>query len=391
MPSKKNKGRKKEEKDPQVEENRTDSPERKEPSEEHGEDVAKEESKSEESPTSKVEEDAGEAKTKIEDLLDMFRRKTRVCEDSRREAHRPHVFWDTQPVPGMNEDQIATGDLAGPIDEIKTVAEVKQEPYNLPDAFEWHLCDCADEQEIDEIYHLLCENYVEDDDNMFRFDYSAAFLRWALMPPQYLRDWHLGVRVKSTKKLVAFISGIPAKMSVYDKNISLVEINFLCVHKKLRCKRMAPVLIKEITRRVNLKNVWQAVYTAGVVLPRPMAECRYYHRSLNPKKLIEVGFSHLQARMTMARTIKLYKLPDEPQIGGMRKMEDRDVAQATALLREYLKKFALHPDFNEEEVKHWVFPKQDVVYAYVREKKQEGNRSVLLLQTAQLSAGERQV
>ena len=37
----------------------------------------------------------------------------------------------------------------------------------------------------------------------------------------------------------------------------------------------------------------------------------YWHRSLNPKKLIEVGFSHLGARMTMARTIKLYKVPSE--------------------------------------------------------------------------------
>jgi len=37
----------------------------------------------------------------------------------------------------------------------------------------------------------------------------------------------------------------------------MVEINFLCVHKKLRSKRLAPVLIKEITRRVNLHNIWQ--------------------------------------------------------------------------------------------------------------------------------------
>jgi glycylpeptide N-tetradecanoyltransferase len=29
----------------------------------------------------------------------------------------------------------------------------------------------------------LNENYVEDDDNMFRFDYSPDFLRWALQPP----------------------------------------------------------------------------------------------------------------------------------------------------------------------------------------------------------------
>ena len=54
----------------------------------------------------------------------------------------------------------------------------------------------------------------------------------------------------------------------------VVEINFLCVHKKLREKRVAPVLIREITRRVNLEGIFQAVYTAGVVLPKPVATCR---------------------------------------------------------------------------------------------------------------------
>ena len=56
-------------------------------------------------------------------------------------------------------------------------------------------------------------------------------------------------------------------------------------------KRLAPVLIKEVTRRVNLQNRWQAVYTAGVVLPKPVARCQYFHRSINPKKLFEVGHS----------------------------------------------------------------------------------------------------
>lgn len=90
----------------------------------------------------------------------------------------------------------------------------------------------------------------------------------------------------------------------------MVEINFLCVLKKLRNKRMAPVLIMEITRRVNANGIFQAVYTAGVVLPKPMGTCRYWHRSLNPKKLIEVKFSHLSRNMNMQRTVKLYKLPE---------------------------------------------------------------------------------
>ena len=32
--------------------------------------------------------------------------------------------------------------------------------------------------QLTELYTLLNENYVEDDDNMFRFDYSPEFLRW---------------------------------------------------------------------------------------------------------------------------------------------------------------------------------------------------------------------
>ncbi len=32
--------------------------------------------------------------------------------------------------------------------------------------------------QLKELYTLLNENYVEDDDNMFRFDYAPEFLLW---------------------------------------------------------------------------------------------------------------------------------------------------------------------------------------------------------------------
>ena len=47
---------------------------------------------------------------------------------------------------------------------------------------------------------------------------------------------------------------------------------------------------------MNRTDIWQAAYTAGVLLPKPVATCRYYHRSLNPRKLIDVGFSRLAVR-----------------------------------------------------------------------------------------------
>ena len=44
------------------------------------------------------------------------------------------------------------------------------------------------EEDLTELYTLLNENYVEDDDNMFRFDYSKEFLIWALTPPAWHTD-----------------------------------------------------------------------------------------------------------------------------------------------------------------------------------------------------------
>ena len=61
---------------------------------------------------------------------------------------------------------------------------------------------------------------------------------------------------------------------------------------------------------------------------------RYWHRSLNPKKLIEVQFSHLSRNMTMQRQIKLLKLNDTTKIEGLRPLTSQDVAGACKLLNE---------------------------------------------------------
>jgi glycylpeptide N-tetradecanoyltransferase len=170
----------------------------------------------------------------------------------------------------------------------------------------------------------------------------------------------------------------------------MVEINFLCVHKKLRSKRLAPVLIKEVTRRVNRRDIWQAVYTAGVEIPQPISSATYWHRSLNPKMLIDIGFSHLRPKWTMQMTVKFYALPDvrnasytihqslvfsqnyfinvqKPKTPGLRQMVEADVPQVCQLVTTMLKKYPLVVEFNEEEIKHWLFPVKDVVETWVVE------------------------
>lgn len=169
-------------------------------------------------------------------------------------------FWKTQPVPEINEDTNDAGEDGLPIIPDKSKDQIKKIPYKLPEGFEWTIVDVTKEKELEEVYHLLNENYVEDEDAMFRFDYSRPFLKWALMPPDFDKSWHLGVRTK-TNKLVAFISGIPVTVRFSETSKkTLAEINFLCVHKILRKKRVAPVLIKEITRRINLTGIFQVSF-----------------------------------------------------------------------------------------------------------------------------------
>ncbi|KAL3270448.1 hypothetical protein HHI36_020999 [Cryptolaemus montrouzieri] len=277
---------------------------------------------------------------------------------------KPYQFWNTQPVPRMDEQVM----VSEAIEPDKDQSEIRREPYSLPDGFKWDTLNLLDPLVLKELYTLLNENYVEDDDCMFRFDYQPEFLQWALQPPGWKKEWLCGVRVVKSSRLVGFISAVPATLNIYGKAQPMVEINFLCVHKKLRSKRVAPVLIREITRRVHLEGLFQAVYTAGIVLPKPVTSCRYWHRSLNPKKLIEVKFSHLSRNMTMQRTLKLFKLADAPKTPGFRKLTKADLAQTHKLLVSYLQKFLLAPEFSLEEFTHFFLPRPNIVDSFIVER-----------------------
>jgi hypothetical protein len=299
----------------------------------------------------------------------------------------------------------------------------------------------------------LHHNYVEDDSEAFRFDYSPDFLAWALRPPGWLPEWHIGVRAAASAaasttgrddpqkagRLVGFISAVPAKMGVNSHVVEMVEINFLCVHKKLRSKRLAPLLIREVTRRVNRRGIWQAAYTAGVVLPVPLAEARYWHRPLATRKLVDIGFSSCPPSLTLKAYEKMHRLPP-PLVGlagggggkaaaalssdasalllpGLRPFDSaRDAVEVAALLGTYLRtggggggggegaaagasaaaaaasasaltttttRFRLAPIMNADEVAHWLGPREGVVESWVVERRVDDPAVLRLLLAAE--------
>lgn len=292
---------------------------------------------------------------KVMAMMNLERDAMLKSQESKQKAQKEiadHKFWKTQPVMKPSDSPLLSSEEEGSIEPSVAPEQVRQEPYPLPADFEWVQVDVDNKVELKEVYELLRGNYVEDDDASFRFDYSPEFLHWVLKHPGYYKTWHVGVRVVSTKKLVAFISGIPHELRVREKAYQSTEINFLCVHKKLRSKRLAPVLIKEVTRQCHLTGVFHAIYTVGSVLPTPVSCARYYHRTINARKLAEIGFSAIPHNMSMEAHVKRFELPAKTNLPGLREMEKRDVGEVGRLMRRYMKRFDMAPRFSDHEVEH---------------------------------------
>jgi glycylpeptide N-tetradecanoyltransferase len=155
--------------------------------------------------------------------------------------------------------------------------------------------------------------------------------------------------------------------------LKVMEIDFLCIHKELRSRRLTPALFKEIMRRCALDGIYQSIYTAGVVLPKPISSCRYYHRSLDWQKLYEVEFLSLLVGSTTEKEIKNMHVPSDTATPNLRIMQAKDVDPVLYLLGRYLNRFDLAPAFTGEEVEHWLLHKEkpgieQVLWSYVVEE-----------------------
>lgn len=95
-----------------------------------------------------------------------------------------YKFWQTQPVPKFDDKKEAIEE--GPF-KIIDPDKVDKEPSPLPEGYEWVTMDLTKDEELKEVFELLYGHYVEDDQAMFRFNYSVSFLKWFVLQtfPKY--------------------------------------------------------------------------------------------------------------------------------------------------------------------------------------------------------------
>lgn len=219
-----------------------------------------------------------------------------------------HEFWNTQPTNRVMK--LEAGDVATPLPSTD---------------FFWG------EASPDRLRNFFNNHYLADDDSYL--EYTVPTLRWALEDDPW---WNVALyarRKAPTPALVGFIAATPRGFHAQGEDVDAVVINFLCVHGKYRDKGLAPVLIKEITRRAVRRGIEHAIYTATAALPDPVCSATYWHRLLDVPRLVAAGFTE-----TNDPTNKWF---DVRGSSHLRRMEAEDVPAVQALLESDARAHAL--------------------------------------------------
>lgn len=255
-------------------------------------------------------------------------------------------FWATQPV------GIASGlhnSRPGQICSSQTVKDVDKNLTTLPPGLQWRNILPHDSTMIKQIIQFLEQNYVTDSEETIRLGYSEEFMKYFLsdaLKDAYPVPWSVAIVDKNAESadysedVVGFISAVPRTVLLTRSDTrEIAEVNFLCVREDDRGRKLTPLLIKEITRRVNLAGIFTAIFTSGTRLPQnPFCSVRYYHKFLDVDKLNQVGFTNFPEEH-VAEAKKLYQHKNvKPRIGPnmtrfhvLRGMTESDIPLAAKL------------------------------------------------------------
>ncbi|KAI5181367.1 glycylpeptide N-tetradecanoyltransferase [Nematocida sp. AWRm80] len=255
------------------------------------------------------------------------------------QEEKKHLFWSTQPLGKEKEDK-------------QKYSGVIPEGYSIRSF--------SPKKDIERLHTLLCEHYVEDTLSMFRFKYTKEFLLWQLTSPSVYPDWN--VVLERNNQMIGFISAADINISIRQESPKSAVVNFLCIHKEYRKKRLAPLLIQEITRRVNEKGTFKALFTAGESLPNVFAKVSYYHRILKNDDLVERGFCD---RTDIEHTLSTPNTLLSQNILPLRVATPKDIPQIYELYQKEYQKLDLYANLSLEQFAYYHTPREGVVLTLV--------------------------
>jgi glycylpeptide N-tetradecanoyltransferase len=273
-------------------------------------------------------------------------------------------FWSTQPVPTINENNY----ICGPY--IECINTTNNEPIKLHDDFVWDLLDLDDDTVCQELVDFLNKHNSNVITNTtpntnYMVLYTTGFLKWLFYASSSSSsNICLGVRVKKNNLLCGFIGGTVVTNNLKSKVVKTGEVNIICVHHKLRNKRLSVQLIKEITRLFNLKQCYQGVFVTERYVPKPICSAQSYHRAIDIVHLVNCGFSKLDPNIKLDEIDKTLTLPDTTHNKNFMPLSYDDIDDTYNLLNKYLEKYCYYPVFSRDYFEH-LFYNNSYVTTYV--------------------------
>lgn len=218
-----------------------------------------------------------------------------------------------------------------------------------------------DSVELDELVLFLENNYVESDDELIKFGYTKENIIWNYLHPACIPELLLCIRDKESNELIATVFGKSVELKIKEKISTQIEKSFLCVSKKFRKMGLSKVINNELSRRVDALGLHNIFYTSGNSTPSKFRSLRYYHKTINPRKMCKLW--HIPSS-TFEEKRSLILRDDEI----CRLIEQKDVKVCTAKLNRKLSDFDISYVFNEENFAHYFLPFGKTVYTYIIEK-----------------------
>lgn len=258
-----------------------------------------------------------------------------------------HAFWRSEPV--------GLGDENTPISP-----RIRTEAVPLPPGYRFSVLDTRTELRM--LHELIKHHYVSSKEDDVILTYTEDFLRWQLECPLHKQEYACTLRfaadADTPEEIVGFVLAKEQCVSVRGTVLRLVGINYLCLHAAHRSLGLAPLLIREITRRAHAERITVAIFTGGSPFFFSFARVQYFHRPINVAKLVEANFipaymcRHGRFRVSAPRR-------------RVRPMQAADVDDMMLVYRKECENYELFEVFDRDAFLHALLPRDGVVHTYV--------------------------
>lgn len=213
-------------------------------------------------------------------------------------------------------------------------------------------------EHLDEIYLLLNQHYIEDNENIIRIVYSKDFLYWYLrkIPPGLI------IGLVSSNRLVGMVTARIMDMkidNIRDVDLSSIVqipyINFLCVQKNLRGIGLSKMLCSELQTRLTEMNFNNSLFKSFRKFNdfNLFSNSKQYIVPINCSKLAKIGLPTEHMDNLSVADDKLHLL------------KSIDISSIVPKLELETKSYAIRPVWTAELVRQYLLPKKNIVYSFV--------------------------